>query len=365
MTESESHSVRPASPSQRAAWVAGRVPVPEQVARRVWAIGTPIPAGTLPHTLTYLLLSDDGGVHVVDPGWEGDDGIRILDVALGDLGRGLADVRTVIATHFHPDHLGNAGRLRELTGARVVLSATERRVLAQETSTHHRDRNEYARRLAEWGVPPERRPELEESFDRPSLVADLVPDMLVADHEVVDLPGHHLEVVATPGHTDGHVCLVDAERRVMYTGDHVLPGIYSGIGIGTLPGSDALGDYLDSLDRLAPYDEFQALPGHEYRFDGIGTRRAAIAAHHLRRTAEVAALIPVLGDASVWEYARRLSWTAGWDGLDGFWLHSALRQTALHLDFVRSGDYARSGRAGVRTSAPTGPRGVGGISPVR
>lgn len=337
--------VRATSASQQAAWVAGRIPPPEEVASGVWAIGTPIPAGTLPHTLTYLLLSDDGGVHVVDPGWEGDAGIRILTDALDAVGRGVADVRTVVATHFHPDHLGNAGRLRALTGARIVLSATERQVLAQETSTQHRDRGEYTRRLAAWGVPPERHAELEESFDRPSLVDDLVPDILVADGDVIDLPGHRLEVVATPGHTDGHVCLVDAGRGLVYTGDHVLPGIYSGIGIGTLPGSDALGDYLDSLDRLAPFDGLQALPGHEYRFDGLGPRRAAIAAHHLRRTAEVAALIPELGDAAVWEYARRLSWTAGWDGLDGFWLHSALRQTALHLEFVRSGDYARSGRA--------------------
>lgn len=337
-------AVRAASPSQRAAWVAGRLPVPEEVAAGVWAIGTPIPAGTLSHTLTYLLLSDDGGVHVVDPGWDGEDGIRLLTSALEEVGRSIADVRTVIATHFHPDHLGNAGRLRELTGARIVLSATERQVLAQETSTAHRDRAEYTRRLDEWGVPEHRRTELEESFDRPSLVDDLVPDVLVADGDVVELPGHRLEIVATPGHTDGHVCLVDAARGIVYTGDHVLPGIYSGIGIGTLPGSDALGDYLDSLDRLAPFDGLQALPGHEYRFDGLGARRAAIAAHHLRRTAEVAALIPELEEAPVWEYARRLSWTAGWHGLDGFWLHSALRQTALHLEFVRSGDYGRSGR---------------------
>ena len=231
-----------------------------------------------------------------------------------------------------------------------IVDVRERKVLAQETSTQHRDRDDYAQRLDAWGVPADRRAELAESFDRPSLVDDLVPDELLADGDVIDLPGHRLEVVATPGHTDGHMCLVDADRRVVYTGDHVLPGIYSGIGIGTLPGSDALGDYLASLDRLEPFDGFHALPGHEYRFDGIAPRRAAIAAHHLRRTAEVAALVPVLGDATVWEYARRLSWTAGWDGLEGFWLHSALRQTALHLEFVRSGDYARSGRAAAPTA---------------
>lgn len=339
--------VRATSRAQADAWRQRRSPLPEQAAPGVWAVATPIPQGTLPHTLTYLLLDDGGGAHVVDPGWDGDAGIRVVSEALSRLGRSLADVRSVIATHFHPDHLGNAARLRRLTGARVLLSATEREVLAQETAPQRRDRDEYAIRLDEWGVPASRRPELAESFDRPSLVDDLVPDETFRDGDVLQLAGHRLEVVATPGHTSGHACLVDPERRVVYTGDHVLPGIYSGIGIGTLPGTEPLGDYYGSLDRLAPFDDFEALPGHEYRFDGLGTRRAAIMAHHLRRSGEVAALLPELGDAPVWEYARRLSWTAGWDGLIGFWLHSALRQTALHLDFVRSGAYAtRDGGVG-------------------
>ena len=234
--------MRATSPSQAAAWTAGRAPAVERVARDVWAVATPIPAGTLPYTLTYLLLAEDGGVHFVDPGWDGEDSTHAVSGALEALGRTLADVRTVIATHFHPDHLGNARRLRELTGARVLFSGTERRVLAQETAPDRRDRAAYTHQLDAWGVPAERRAELEDTFDRPSLIADLEPDGVLEDGDEIDLDGHRLTIVATPGHTDGHVCLVDADRRIVYTGDHVLPEIYSGIGIGTLPGSDALGD---------------------------------------------------------------------------------------------------------------------------
>ncbi len=333
----ERPGVTATSAAQEQAWSARRLPNPEQVAASVWAVASPIPEGSISHTLTYVLESPDGGIHLIDPGWDDPHTFHTLGISLAAIGHGLDDVRTVIATHHHPDHLGLAPRLRRRSGAAVLFSAVEREVLASRTSRSDRDLQSYETVLEHWGVPAERRPELRASFDRPSLVEDIEPDRALVDGEVIDLPGHSLRVIATPGHTDGHICLVDADRAVLYSGDHVLPGIYSGVGIGTLPGSEPLGDYLSSMDKLAPFDALEVLPGHEFRFTGLGARRRQIVAHHLRRTREVADLIDTLGDASVWHYAKQLTWTAGWAGLTGFWLHSALRQTELHLELVRSG----------------------------
>ncbi|WP_345187680.1 MBL fold metallo-hydrolase [Microbacterium panaciterrae] len=329
-------AVEPLSPAQLSAWDDAQTPpVAELVAPQVWAIPVPIPAGTIPHTLCYALFGGDG-VHLIDPGWGHPDGIRALEAGLASAGAALADVRTVIATHFHPDHLGAAAELRERCGARVVFSRVEQQVLHTETSAEATDISAYRETLRGWGVPEPRWDELIASFGRPSLVASGSPDLAVDDGDVLDLSGHRLHVLATPGHTEGHICLIDEERGLLYSGDHVLPRIYSGVGIGVLPGSDALHDYFHSLDRLAPYDEFVVLPGHEFRFRGLAARRAQVAAHHLRRTREVAALADELGDAPVWDYARRLTWTAGWSGMSGFWLHSALRQTAMHRDYART-----------------------------
>jgi glyoxylase-like metal-dependent hydrolase (beta-lactamase superfamily II) len=335
MTEQSPEAI-PVIPSQRRAWLAGTLEPPVSVAPDVWALSSPIPGGTLPYTLSYALVAGDG-VHLVDPGWDTDENLAALETSLQAIGRTLGDVRTVIATHFHPDHLGICARIREASGAELVLSAVDRRVLAQESGETRRDPEAHSALLRSWGVPDSVLPELLAQFDRPSLGVDVEPDRLVDDGDVLDLPRHRLTVVATPGHSDGHVCLADDERELFYSGDHVLPEINPGIGIGTLPGSDPLAAYLASLDRLAPWDGFRVLPGHEYVFDGLADRRGALWRHHTRRTAEVAALVEGIGDASIWEYARRLTWTAGWDGLHGFLLDSALRQTALHLEFVRSG----------------------------
>lgn len=341
----------PVSTAQRDAWDARAQPPVEQIAPDVWAIPVPIPAGTIPHTLCYALIGD-GEVCLIDPGWEAPETLDALAAGLAVIGCAVTDVTTVIATHFHPDHLGAADALRQASGARVLYSRIEKDVLRQETSPAASDLDAYRTQLRGWGVPRERWDELLSSFDRPSLLAAADPDLALADGDALALAGHTLRVVATPGHTDGHICLVDDARRVLYTGDHVLPRIYPGIGIGVLPGADPLGDYFDSLDRLAPYDEFTVLPGHEFAFGGLGTRRAELLRHHLRRTTELAALIAEDEGCTIWEYARRLTWTAGWDGMTGFWLHSALRQTALHRDYAvsaRSRDRLATYRAEQRT----------------
>lgn len=322
--------------AERRAWEAGDLPDAADLGGGLWVIPVEIPEGTLPGTLAYAVIGDDG-VHLIDPGWDLAGNLGRLERALERAGRALSDIATVIVTHHHPDHLGIAAHLRELTGARIVLSATERRVLAAVVDATATDPAAYRATLARWGVPPGRHDELVASFARPSLTGDVNPDLLVRDGDVLEVAGRRLEVIETPGHTGGHICLVDRRARLLFTGDHVLPRIYSGVGIGALDGTEPLGELLDSLARLSEFDDFTVMPGHEFRFTGLAPRRAQIASHHLRRTAEVAALVPALDRQPVWEYARRLTWTAGWDGLTGFWLHSALRQTEMHLELVRSG----------------------------
>jgi hypothetical protein len=78
-----------------------------------------------------------------------------------------------------------------------------------------------------------------------------------------------------------------------------------------------------------------------YVFHGLAARCATTAEHHLRRSREVAERLRIDGDPTVWQVASELTWTAGWANLNGFYLLSALAQTAMHLEFVRSDASAR------------------------
>ncbi len=337
MTDPASLAIWPTSIPQREAWDAGVTGEPELVADGVWAISSPTPISGLPCTLTYVLASSDGSLHVIDPGWGGDVGMEALTRSIERIGYSIGAIQTVVATHFHADHLGLCGALRDEVGAQILLSRTERAVLAQETAQSRAAVTEVQAQLDEWGVPEARRAEFGGAFGNAFGVTDIEPDRLISHGDRLEFGGHTLEIVETPGHTEGHVCLIDHDRQHVYSGDHVLPRIFSGVGLGALPGSDALNDYFTSLVNLATVDEYEVLPGHEYRFRGLAARRREIIHHHLQRTREVADLIPRLGNAPIWEYARQLSWTLTWGGMKGHSLQSALRQTERHKAFVLSG----------------------------
>ena len=122
------------------------------------------------------------------------------------------------------------------------------------------------------------------------MLAMVEPHVLLADGDLVPLPGRWLRAVWTPGHTPGHLCLHEETEDVLLTGDHVLPRISPNIGLQPHAADPPLAAYLESLKRIAGYDSAEALPAHEYRFHGLADRARMLLAHHDRRCAEVLAV---------------------------------------------------------------------------
>ncbi|WP_082177703.1 MBL fold metallo-hydrolase [Arthrobacter sp. RIT-PI-e] len=168
--------------------------------------------------------------------------------------------------------------------------------------------------------------------------ARLAGDHELPDGEVLAVPGSVIRVLATPGHTGGHICLVDERRKLLFTGDHVLPAVFPGLGLGGPTVTNPLADYAESVRRVCRYPEHEVLPGHGHRFTGVADRARECLEHQLQRTRQVAAALEEARTRStvptVWELAAGLTWSAGWAGLQGFQLLSALSQTAMHRDHV-------------------------------
>ncbi|MFF2052514.1 MBL fold metallo-hydrolase [Leifsonia sp. NPDC058194] len=303
---------------------------PESIRSDVHLVRIPMPGGGLPFSLCYLLEDAEGRIHVIDPGSPGPLAVALIDGALHAIGKRLGDVSSILVTHLHSDHAGAAAALRAATGAPVLMHERERDALAEshgaaglETTT-----------LDDWGVPADRRAEL---LALPALPVDGVaaPDAVLTDGQLLDIPGRRVRALWTPGHTAGHLCFDDEDRGVLFTGDHILPTVNPGLGLGG-PATDPIGDYLTALRRVAALDR-EALPGHEGPFPTLAERCAELAEHHLRRARQVQATLRLRPGASVWEVAATLTWTGGWEALAGFTLASALAQTAMHRAFVRSG----------------------------
>lgn len=162
----------------------------------------------------------------------------------------------------------------------------------------------------------------------PSLQADLVLD----DGDLLDIPGRDVRVVATPGHTAGSICLHDETDGLFFSGDHVLPSINPGLGLGGFDDDeDPIGIALDSYARVAAFDDAEVCPGHGYRFRGLAVRAGQIADRHRRRNAEIGAIADANPGATIWQVAEKVAWTDGWQNLSPFLRLSALRQTQMHL----------------------------------
>ncbi|WP_285114513.1 MBL fold metallo-hydrolase [Leifsonia sp. fls2-241-R2A-40a] len=301
----------------------------ETIADGVHAVRIPMPGGGLPFSLAYLVEDDRSRLHLVDPGSPTEAAVSTLLAAVDALGRAPRDVAAIVVTHLHADHAGAAAAVREATGAPVLMHAREAEALnAIEDGLPVPD-------LQAWGVPEERRPELLAVTSAPVPPGAGRPDALLADGDVLDIPGRSVRVLWTPGHTPGHLCLHDQGADLVFTGDHVLPTVNSGLGLGGPSVTNPIADYLAGLTRVGELGGpgVQALPGHERTFCGLAERCAGLREHHLRRAREVAAH----PGGTVWETASALTWTGGWDALAGFTLLSALSQTALHRDFVERG----------------------------
>ena len=189
---------------------------------------------------------------------EGDTGALLIDTGsgIGDLAgtvRGLTDKPlTVVITHGHFDHDGGAGQFGQ-----IYLHPLDHGISAEGYAKGEQAREWYARSrgpVRNPGVPVE---------DILALVQKngTVVRLPVEDGHVFDLGGRTVEVIHTPGHSLGSICLLDRENRLLFTGDMCNDSLLLNCG----DSSSTVKVYNESMRRLwAREQEFDAIClGHD------------------------------------------------------------------------------------------------------
>ena len=317
--------------AQKEAWDRQVLPPVEKVRPGLWSVPVPIPNNPLRYVLVYVLELDDG-VALVDAGWNTDSAWQALLDGLVAAGGSIGDVRAVVVTHIHADHYGLAGRVREASGAWIGLHPADAKLL----QARYVDTDDLVASMAHLlelsGVPEDQRPDLATaSLPIRNMVSMALPDRLLEDGEMVELPGWDLRTIWTPGHSPGHVCLYSDRRRLLLSGDHVLPRITPNVSYHSQQHADPLGDYLASLERLRDVDAEEVLPAHEYRFADLAGRVSELEEHHAERLAEIEAQLRRRPGSTAWELTLSLTWSRPWEEFPPFMQRAANGETLAHV----------------------------------
>lgn len=330
--------------TQRQAWRDGVLPPVEQVQPGLWSIPVPIPNNPLRYVLVYL-FEVEGGAVVVDTGWNTEAAWAALTSGMRQAGYAPADVRGALITHIHPDHYGLAGRLREASGGWIALHPADAALLPGRYGAGvEQVIGAMQALLRGCGVPEAAVAELSgASMGIRDFVDLALPDLEIEPGRRLPLEGWNLTAVHTPGHSPGHVCFLEHDRRLLIAGDHVLPRISPNIAVHAQQSGNPLHDFLDSLRRVRDLDVAEVLPAHEWRFRPLSARVDALLQHHAERLDAVLGLLATAGTASCWELTEALPWSRPWDQIAGFMRRAALGETLAHLVLLESqGRVARS-----------------------
>lgn len=246
----------------------------------------PVPGSQLVEVNAYL-VKGDGEWMLIDTGWNTRYTFSSLQKQLAELGIGVEHIGLVLITHFHPDHYGLVGKLKESTQARVAMHGVEKDFIEPRYVDMEDLLDETSASLTASGVPADEVSRLRNaSLEVRQYVSPFSPDIVLQGGETIPWGPFEFQVVWTPGHSPGHVCLYEPRLRVLLSGDHLLPTIFSNVGLHAQSGPDPLGDYMRSLEVCECLDVQLALPAHEYPFTLVKERIGQVRKHHQeRRTA--------------------------------------------------------------------------------
>ncbi len=290
---------------------------------------------SLPYVLPYFIASR-GETALIDCGWNTDDAYLALGEQLGEAGAGVGDVQKLVLTHAHPDHCGLSGRVKEASGCEIWMHELEVGFL----ESRYVAPEELLDRMDEWfgrlGVEPVDREEIERgSMPMRFFVGRFEPDTRLKGGETLKVGEFEFQLIWTPGHSPGHICLYEPNHQLLLSGDHVLPTITPNVSLHPQQRPNPLADFLESLETVAKLKVKRMLPAHEWDIDYFQRRIEELRGHHHARLEEMLEVLKGHDAMTAVDVAKEVRWSTGtYESFHGWMKRAAIGETLSHLVFM-------------------------------
>ena len=259
-------------------------------------IEIPIP---FPIKSVNIYFIEDSIPTLIDAGFHSEEGLGVVEHALREKGVGLSDIKRILLTHGHLDHVGLAGKIQEFGGAEIFIHPRDRDKCIWDIETYaEKKKAPFLRFFKEGGLPENIVEAIADRMD--ARFRSFFPgDFAVKDLNInkrITFDTFALEVIHCPGHTRGSVCFFDRENGRFFSGDHLLEKITSNPIVELEArengaGFKSLSNYLKSLTLTEHLDIKEVLPGHGSPFHEHRKRIKKIKEHHYIRREEILRLL--------------------------------------------------------------------------
>lgn len=279
----------------------------EPVRDNLWRIEVPLPENPLRSINSYLIQGPERNL-MIDTGLDRKECLEAILAGLDEVGADL-ERTDFFVTHMHADHSALVPKLAR-NGSRVYFNRPDAEVFEGinpwETILAYAGRN---------GFPEDKLRAALQNHPGYKHGVRKIPDFtFLEDGDPLEAGEYRFRCVQTPGHTKGHTCLYEPEKKIFVSGDHILIDITPNIQCWR-EGMNPLGEYLASLDKVRELEVEIVLPGHRRLFPNLRERVDELKGHHEKRAEEALAILSA-GSQHAYQVASGMTWDldcASWD----------------------------------------------------
>lgn len=283
---------------------------------------------------------------LIDAGVDTDEAFETLRSGIIDSSGSLEGIKRIILTHAHADHIGLLSRIVEVSGAEVFihqLDAPKMKDSGEQGAAILRDK--YRQFFMESGVPGNITEEfLEVLFKRLKRYFKCFENSVsLTGSEVFSLDDYQLEIIHTPGHSPGSVCIFARSEGILFSGDTLLEKITSNPVLEVNPTKETVGyrsleSYKNTLSVLRELPATIVMPGHGKPFFNHLERVDQLLDHHQERTEQILSILRSNqgGNKASREMTRYTMTQSLFDDLKGMDIFLGLSELKGHLEILEA-----------------------------